>query len=52
MNALLKPTERMRTMSSRLKTLYEVNYGIFTLKHMWALVCHLMGKFAPILGCD
>jgi hypothetical protein len=46
MATLLKPTERMRAISSQLKPLCEVNYGTFILKHMWVLVCHLMGKFA------
>jgi hypothetical protein len=46
MIALFKPMERMRAISSQLKSLCEVNFAVFILKHMWVPVCHCMGKFA------
>src|SRR5260370_30116502 len=46
MTALLKRTELLRAVSSQLKTLCEVNYAAFILKHIWVPVCHCMGKFA------
>jgi hypothetical protein len=46
MTALLKPMELVRAISSQLKTLCEVNYAAFILKHMWVPVRHHMGKFA------
>ena len=46
MTALLKRTELLRAISSQLKTLCEVNYAAFILKHMWVPVCHCMSKFA------
>jgi hypothetical protein len=49
MTALLKPTKRMRAMSSQLKTLCEVNYAASILRHMWVSVCHHMDKFATAL---